>query len=71
MSVGEMLEFLFYVTIRLAEQRTRKKCGKIKSEVRPNHKCLDLDRYEFDLFSYEYSENTGQDVKAKALILQT
>jgi len=40
--------------------------GKIRVEVRPVTKCLDLDRYEFDLYRYQYSENTGNEVLAKS-----
>ena len=40
--------------------------GKLRVEVRPVTQCLDLDRYEYDLYRYEYSENTGQEVKAKS-----
>ena len=40
--------------------------GKVRVEVRPNTQCLDLDRYEYDLYRYQYSENTGQEVKAKS-----
>lgn len=40
--------------------------GKVRVEVRPTSQCIDLDRYEFDLYRYEYSENTGTPTKAKS-----
>jgi len=43
-----------------------KNVGKIRVYVRPGTGCLDLERYEFDLYRSAYSENTGLLVNAKS-----
>ncbi|MEI8364545.1 MAG: hypothetical protein WCF78_03755 [archaeon] len=40
--------------------------GQVKVQVRPLDSCLDLDRYEFDLYRRNVSENTGDAVNAKS-----
>jgi len=40
--------------------------GQVKVQVRPIDSCLDLDRYEFDLYRRNVSENTGDAVNAKS-----
>ncbi|HOZ35779.1 MAG TPA: hypothetical protein PLK55_02245, partial [archaeon] len=39
--------------------------GKVRVEVRPTTQCIDLDRYEYDLYRYEFSD-TGNPTKAKS-----
>ncbi len=68
MSVGAMPGiYLLTVFSKVGGVRgSERNVGKIRVEVRPVTQCLDLDRYEFDLFRYEYSESTGQEVNAKS-----
>ncbi len=40
--------------------------GRVRVEVRPVSQCLDLDRYEYDLYRYAYSEGSGQATTAKS-----
>ncbi|MCK9292670.1 MAG: carboxypeptidase-like regulatory domain-containing protein [archaeon] len=60
-------QYQINVYSKLADGRgSERNVGKIKVIVRPIDSCLDLDRYEFDLFRSETSENTGLEVKAKS-----
>lgn len=40
--------------------------GKVRVEVRPTTQCIDLDRYEYDLYRYEYFEGSGIPATAKS-----
>ncbi|MFA5745844.1 MAG: hypothetical protein WC932_03205 [archaeon] len=68
MSMGAMPGiYLVNVYSKVSGARgSERNVGKIRVEVRPVTQCLDLDRYEFDLYRYQYSENTGNEVTAKS-----
>lgn len=53
--------YLLHVYSKVDGQRgSEKHVGQIKVKVRPVGKCIDLDRYEFNLYRSTISENTGQ-----------
>lgn len=68
MSVGAMPGiYLLNVYSKVSNARgSERNIGKIRVEVRPTTQCIDLDRYEYDLYRYEFSENTGNPTKAKS-----
>ncbi len=47
-------------------RQTENLIKKIKVYVRPQDYCIDLERYEFDLYRSDYSENTGLMMNAAA-----
>gem|GEM_PF-2704772 len=67
-SVGAMPgQYLLNIYSKIDGARgSEKNVGKIKVVVRPVGQCLDLDRYEFDLYRSQYSENTGNLLNATA-----
>ncbi len=60
---------IYYINVfsRIADQRgSEANVGRIKVLVRPGTGCLDLERYEFDLYRSAFSESTGLVVNAKS-----
>ncbi len=47
-------------------RQTERPIKQIKAYVRPTDYCIDLERYEFDLYRSEYSENTGLTLPASS-----
>ncbi len=60
-------QYLINIYSKIKDARgSERNVGQIKVHVRPINSCLDLDRYEFDLYRRNVSENTGDEVNAKS-----
>jgi len=64
-AVPGMYQINVYSKLKDSRQSERN-VGKIKVIVRPLNSCIDLDRYEYDLYRAEVSENTGIAANAKS-----
>ncbi|MFH0906475.1 MAG: hypothetical protein V1824_04015 [archaeon] len=59
-------QYMLHVRSKIKGARgTEKNVAKIKVIVRPVGQCLDLDRYEYDIYRAVYSENTGRKLSAR------
>ncbi len=59
--------YVLYLYAKSSDGRgTEQNIGRVKVNVRPYDKCLDLDRYEMDLYRSLVSENTGEVLPASS-----